>query len=175
MVSKKDENSDSDSDSRGSSLQSGQHPIPEDTDSFVKSQISSISESDENNGSDTEHKELEEEGRRSKNKLARTPSFKRYLKQKKLEGRKYQSELKKRSNLKDQLETNNDRIRKWFESDNVIVFPRKALKPWDSLLRFNFLDYNLQNVGQSEKHELKKLRTKDTFVGSINQVKTTVA
>ena len=57
----------------------------------------------------------------------------------------------------------------------MIVFPRKALKPWDSLLRFNFLDYNLQNVGQSEKHELKKLRTKDTFVGSINQVKTTVA
>ena len=61
---------------------------------------------------------------------------------------------------------NNNRIYKWFKDDNVIVFPRNALSPWDDILRFNFMDYNLANLGtDSLGHTSEKLRSKDTFVG----------
>ena len=62
------------------------------------------------------------------------------------------------------------------EHDKVVVFPRKALKPWDNMLSFSFLDFNPNQSGNDGlDHRNEKLKTKDAFVGQINQVKTTIA
>lgn len=66
----------------------------------------------------------------------------------------------------------NDQLQELLTKDQVIVFPRKILQPWDDIPRFDFLDCNLRNiVNDDDAYQKKKKPKKDTFIGNINQLK----
>ena len=57
-----------------------------------------------------------------------------------------------------------------------MVFARDQLHPWDDIPRFDFLDCNLKMVvKEGIPYESAKKTQKDTFIGNINQLKTTKA
>ena len=60
------------------------------------------------------------------------------------------------------------------KNDQVVVFARGALQPWDDIPRFDFLDCNLKTiVKEGIPFESGKKTQKDSFIGNINQLKTT--
>ena len=62
------------------------------------------------------------------------------------------------------------------KKDNVIVFPRNALKPWDSMPSIDFIKADLESIKKNQaKPQREKVIMKSTFVGQINQVKTKIA
>ena len=62
------------------------------------------------------------------------------------------------------------------KNDQVVVFSRDVLQPWDDIPRFDFLDCNLKTiVKEGMPYESGKKTQKDSFIGNINQLKTTQA
>lgn len=61
------------------------------------------------------------------------------------------------------------------KNDQVVVFSRDVLQPWDDIPRFDFLDCNLRTIVKEGMPHVKKTATKDSFIGNINQLKTTQA